>query len=46
VNPNSGQKYSLLFDGLDSRVVTEFLLGLSAEIEPRRHVILFVDGAS
>lgn len=46
VNPDSGQKYSLLFDGLDSRVVNEFLLGLSAEIRPRRHVILIVDGAS
>ncbi len=46
VNPSSGQKYSLLFDGLDSRVVNEFLLGLSGEIQPRRHVILFVDGAS
>ena len=46
VNPESGQKYSLLFDGLDSRVMNEFLLGLSQSIQPRRHVILFVDGAS
>jgi transposase len=46
VNPVSGQKYSLLFDGLDGRVMSEFLKGLSREIQPRRHVILFVDGAS
>jgi hypothetical protein len=46
VNPVSGQKYSLLFDGLDSQVMSEFLAGLSKEILPRRHVILFVDGAS
>jgi transposase len=31
---------------LDSRVVSEFLAGLSREIKPRRHIILFVDGAS
>jgi hypothetical protein len=46
VNPNSGQKFSLLFDGLDSRVMNEFLIGLSAAIELHRHVVLFVDGAS
>ena len=46
VNPVSGQKYSLLFDGLDGRVMSTFLIGLSKEIQPRRHVILFVDGAS
>ena len=46
VNPSTGQKYSLLFDGLDSRVVNEFLEGLSKNILPRRHAILFVDGAS
>jgi transposase len=27
-------------------VVSEFLVGLSREIKPRRHIILFVDGAS
>ena len=46
VNPSSGQKYSLLFDGLDTRVMNEFLSGLSQAIRPRRHVILIVDGAS
>jgi transposase len=46
VNPVSGQKYSLLFDGLDGRVMSEFLKRLSNEIQPRRHVVLFVDGAS
>jgi hypothetical protein len=46
VNPNSGQKYSLLYDGLDALVMNQFLVGLSKSIKPRRHVILFVDGAS
>ena len=46
VNPNSGQKFSILFDGLDSRVMNEFLSGLSKEIKTHRHIILFVDGAS
>lgn len=46
VNPHSGEKFSLLFDGLDSRVMNEFLHGLSMTIRPRRHVILIVDGAS
>jgi transposase len=45
VNPETGQKFSLLFDGLDTRVFNHFLAGLSAQIQPRRHVILFIDGA-
>ena len=45
VNPHSGQKYSLLFDGLDSRVMSEFFVGLSKEIKPHRHIVLIVDGA-
>jgi transposase len=46
VNPHSGHKFSLLFDGLDSYVMNEFLLGLSKTILPRRHAILIVDGAT
>lgn len=45
VNPKSGQKFSLLFDGLDTHVMNVFLTELSTAIQPRRHVILFVDGA-
>jgi transposase len=46
VNPNTGQKYSLIFDGLDSRVMNEFLNGFSEAILPHHHVILFLDRAS
>lgn len=46
VNPSTGQKYSLIFDGLDTRVMNEFLRRLSLSLKKNIHVILFVDGAS
>lgn len=46
VNPNSGEKHALLFDGMDTRVMNIFLKTLSEKINPKKHVVLIVDGAS
>jgi transposase len=45
VNPDNGDKSSLLFDGVDSRVMNIFLDNISQTVSPRVHILMFVDGA-
>lgn len=45
VCPESGEKYALLFDGLDSRVMNVFLENYSLALKKHVHAILIVDGA-
>jgi transposase len=46
VNPANGEKFSLIFDGLDTRVINLFLDGVSRRAKANVHIIMFVDGAS
>ena len=46
VCPESGQKHTLLFDGLDSRVMNVFLEDYSQMLGKNVHAILIIDGAS
>jgi hypothetical protein len=45
VNPESGEKCSLIFDGIDTRVMNCFLEEVSKRANNRTHIIMFVDGA-
>ena len=45
VNPTSGEKYSLLYDGLDTQVMNHFLKNIGKSIDSNAHVVMFVDGA-
>jgi putative transposase len=45
VNPESGEKCSLIFDGLDTRVMNCFLEEVSKRANNRTHILMFVDGA-
>lgn len=45
VSPSTGEKYSLIFDGLDTRIMNLFLNDLSQNIDKNVHIIMFVDGA-
>ena len=45
VNPKTGAKFSLIFDGLDTRVMNLFLDGISRTEKPNVHIVMFVDGA-
>lgn len=45
VNPTSGEKYSLLYDGLDTQVMNHFLKNIGKSIDSNAHAIMFVDGA-
>jgi hypothetical protein len=45
VNPQSGDKFSLIFDGIDTRIMNLFLDGVSQSVKSSDHIIMFVDGA-
>jgi hypothetical protein len=45
VNPKTGEKFSLIFDGIDSRIMNVFFDGISRKVKPNVHIIMFVDGA-
>jgi hypothetical protein len=45
VNPETGEKCSLIFDGLDTRVMNFFLAEVSKNANKRTHILMFVDGA-
>lgn len=45
VNPSTGDKYSLIYDGLDTQVMNQFLKNIGNRVESNVHIVMFVDGA-
>jgi transposase len=45
VNPKTGEKYSLLYDGLDTEVMNHFLKNMGAKGGTDVHHVMFLDGA-
>lgn len=45
VNPNTGDKYSLIYDGLDTQVMNQFLKNMGKRVDSTVHLVMFVDGA-
>ena len=45
VRPSTGDKHALLFDGLDSRVMSIFLEDFSRTLPKHVHAVMVVDGA-
>jgi transposase len=45
VNPVTGDKYSLIYDGLDTEVMNHFLKNISENIGSNIHIIMVVDCA-
>ena len=45
VNPENGDKFTLIFDGLDTEIMNEFLKRISMHVEKNVHIIMLVDGA-
>lgn len=45
VNPKNGDKYALLYDGVDSIVMNHFLANISQKVGENIRIIMVVDGA-
>lgn len=45
VNPKTGDKYSLIYDGMDTQVMNQFLKNIGKKIGLTTHAVMFIDGA-
>lgn len=45
VDPKTGDKYSLIYDGMDTQVMNQFLKNIGEKIDINTQMVMFVDGA-